>query len=227
MKVTVLGATGLTGREIVRQALERGHQVTAVARDPSKLDGDALNPALDRGPGAMRGLESPAQDQGRGTMWSAFGDVRNLESMTTALAGAEVIVSALGVAEGERPGVLTAGAEAIVASGASRVVWLGAFGTGPSAAAAGWVTRTILKAMGARLPDKITADAAILAFGGTVFHAGPLSLGPISGTRRTVGLDQAPKRLLPARVSRATVAAAMLDEAEAPRFAGRIALPLG
>ncbi|MEV6849921.1 NAD(P)H-binding protein [Actinoplanes sp. NPDC051411] len=200
MNITVLGATGLTGRELVRQALARGHVVTAVARDPAKLDVEGVR--------------------------RAAGDVRNPESMTHALAGTEVIVSALGVAKGERPGVLTAGARAVVASGAGRVVWLGAFGAGPSAAAAGRLTRTLLKAMGDRLSDKVTADAAILAAGGTVFHAGPLSLGPLGPGRRTVGLEDAPRRLFPARVSRATVAAAMLDEAESPRFAGRVAIPL-
>lgn len=38
MHVVVLGATGLTGRHVVTQALERGHQVTALVRTPSKLD---------------------------------------------------------------------------------------------------------------------------------------------------------------------------------------------
>ncbi|MFG2356644.1 NAD(P)-dependent oxidoreductase [Streptomyces sp. NPDC048521] len=44
MNLTVFGATGGIGREIVRQALDAGHQVTAVVRDPSRLDlrGDAL-----------------------------------------------------------------------------------------------------------------------------------------------------------------------------------------
>ncbi len=37
MKIIVFGATGGTGREIVRQALERGHDVTAFARNPAKL----------------------------------------------------------------------------------------------------------------------------------------------------------------------------------------------
>src|SRR5262249_47161991 len=55
MKVLVFGATGGTGRQIVRQALEQGHVVTAFARDPGKIRlvhnnlrvvrGDTLEPA--------------------------------------------------------------------------------------------------------------------------------------------------------------------------------------
>ena len=37
MKVVILGATGGTGRELVKQALELGHDVTAFVRDPLKL----------------------------------------------------------------------------------------------------------------------------------------------------------------------------------------------
>jgi hypothetical protein len=36
-RVLILGATGGTGRQLVEQALERGHTVTALARDPSAL----------------------------------------------------------------------------------------------------------------------------------------------------------------------------------------------
>jgi len=43
MKLVVLGATGGTGLEIVRQATERGHSVTALVRSP-----DRLTPFLDR-----------------------------------------------------------------------------------------------------------------------------------------------------------------------------------
>jgi hypothetical protein len=38
MNLTILGATGGTGRELTRQALERGHEVTAIARHPGRLD---------------------------------------------------------------------------------------------------------------------------------------------------------------------------------------------
>jgi len=55
MKLVILGATGGTGLEVVRQALERGHSVTALVRSPERLNplreritvrqGDLLNRA--------------------------------------------------------------------------------------------------------------------------------------------------------------------------------------
>ena len=37
MRLLIVGATGRTGRALVEQALERGHEVTALVRTPSKL----------------------------------------------------------------------------------------------------------------------------------------------------------------------------------------------
>jgi uncharacterized protein len=203
MELTILAASGATGLELTRQALDRGHTVTAIARTPSRI-------AV---PDSSRLIRVAA-------------DVRDPQSVAAALAGRRTVLSGLGIAGGDKPGALTAGARAVVAARPHRVIWLGAFGTGPSARAAGAATRTLLKLMGAELVDKVSADAAVLAAGGTVFHAGPLSNGPLSPRRRTVGLDTAPKRLFPARVSRATVAAAMLDEAEDPAHPGTVAVPL-
>jgi putative NADH-flavin reductase len=55
MKLVVLGATGGTGLEIVRQAIGQGHSVTALVRSPDRLkpfrdritveQGDLLNPS--------------------------------------------------------------------------------------------------------------------------------------------------------------------------------------
>jgi len=39
MKIVVLGATGGTGLEIIRQALEHGHQVTVLVRSSERLNG--------------------------------------------------------------------------------------------------------------------------------------------------------------------------------------------
>ncbi|KAM9811216.1 flavin reductase (NADPH)-like [Neosynchiropus ocellatus] len=38
MKIAVLGATGQTGQYLVNQALQQGHQVTAVVRNPDKMN---------------------------------------------------------------------------------------------------------------------------------------------------------------------------------------------
>lgn len=38
MRLLIFGATGGTGRELVRQALEQGHAVTAFTRDPAAID---------------------------------------------------------------------------------------------------------------------------------------------------------------------------------------------
>lgn len=38
MKLIIFGSTGGTGRQIVTQALEQGHDVTAFARNPERLD---------------------------------------------------------------------------------------------------------------------------------------------------------------------------------------------
>jgi uncharacterized protein len=41
MKIVLIGATGFVGSAILREALARGHEVTAVARDPEKLPAHA------------------------------------------------------------------------------------------------------------------------------------------------------------------------------------------
>ena len=43
MKIVILGATGNTGKPLLRQTLEKGHTVTAILRDPSKLTTENSN----------------------------------------------------------------------------------------------------------------------------------------------------------------------------------------
>jgi putative NADH-flavin reductase len=38
MKLLIIGGTGGTGQELIKQALEQGHTVTALARNPEKLN---------------------------------------------------------------------------------------------------------------------------------------------------------------------------------------------
>lgn len=203
MNLTVLGASGETGQEITRQALERGHTVTAIARNPDKI--------------VVPGSE-------RLTRISA--DVRDPKSIAAALAGSSVVISGLGVSKDEKPGILTDGARAIVEARPDRIVWLGALGSGESAGPAGLFTRTLVRTlMRPQLADKEMADALILKAGGTVFHAGIISKGPNSPTRRTLTLDKVPRRIFPVSVSRATLVAAMLDEAERQQYTSQTVIP--
>lgn len=41
MKIVLIGATGYVGSKLLAEALSRGHQVTAIARDPKNLPGHA------------------------------------------------------------------------------------------------------------------------------------------------------------------------------------------
>ncbi|MCP2251010.1 hypothetical protein LX86_009806 [Lentzea aerocolonigenes] len=197
MNLIVLAASGRTGLALARKAVERGHTVTAIARDPSRITVEHVR--------------------------KVAGDVTDPASIAAVVDEDSVVLSGLGT---EVAGVLLDGAKAVVAAGPRRIIWLGAYGTGASAEVAGEGARVLWTFMGDRIPDKVAADNAVLSAGGTVFHAGVLSDDPESPTRRTVGLDAAPPFDLTAVVSRETVAALMLDEAEKPRFPGAVALPL-
>jgi len=207
MRIAVLAATGATGRQLVVQALERGHEVVALVRDPRRLDRPAT-------PGLL----------------PLVADVTDPQSVARALTGVDAVVSGLGRTPDGPDDVMTQGARAVTAArgdGAPpRVVWLGAHGTGRSAAAAGAATRGLLRLIaGAELPDRAAAEEVVLRAGGSVLHAGRLTDGG-GAPVRTLDPADVPRRLLPRGISRATVAAAMLDEAEQPRFAGRVGVPL-
>ncbi|MBE9102521.1 NAD(P)-dependent oxidoreductase [Vacuolonema iberomarrocanum] len=59
MKLLIVGATGSVGRQVVEQALEQGHIVTAFARYPAKLN--LQHPNLKLFPGDVMDLSAVAQ----------------------------------------------------------------------------------------------------------------------------------------------------------------------
>jgi uncharacterized protein len=101
-----------------------------------------------------------------------------------------------------------------------------AVGTGRSAGAVGRLTARLLRAgLGAEYGDKVAADSAVLAAGGTVLHSGPLTDKADQPGTRAVALASAGRRFFPHRTPRATVARLMLDEAEHPAHPGEVIIP--
>jgi uncharacterized protein len=138
-----------------------------------------------------------------------------------------VAVSAIGIGKGDGPGALVAGAR-LLAAAPIRTVWLGALGAGMSKRAGGLIYQAVMRlAVGAELAEKAEADQIALHSGATVFHAPDLTDGAISPKRRAVPLADLRRPLLPPRMSRATAAALMLDEAESGNYRGGIVVPLG
>jgi putative NADH-flavin reductase len=91
MRLTVFGATGGIGTEVVSQALARNHEVTAVVRDPSRL---AVAPGA--------------------TLMVITADVMDPTTIKPALDGADAVISALGPRRGGPPTILTDSMRAIL-----------------------------------------------------------------------------------------------------------------
>src|SRR5262249_51212181 len=72
MRIAIFGASGRTGRQLVEQAVAKGHQVTAMARHPDGLPSDLQ--------GAVRLVKA---------------DVMDPDAIAPALADANTVVSAL------------------------------------------------------------------------------------------------------------------------------------
>ncbi|MFN8775204.1 MAG: NAD(P)-dependent oxidoreductase [Flavobacteriales bacterium] len=75
MKVVVFGATGRTGLEVVKRALEKGHQVTAFVRNPAAVS--LVHPKL--------------------TLMS--GDALSQDAVNRAIAGQDAVISCLSARE--------------------------------------------------------------------------------------------------------------------------------
>jgi putative NADH-flavin reductase len=87
--IALFGATGMIGQRILNEALSRGHNVTAIARDPSKIS--TRNANLTVKPG----------------------DVLKPESVAAAAAGHDVVVSSYGPRDGD-PQQLVAAARSLI-----------------------------------------------------------------------------------------------------------------
>lgn len=110
MNIIVFGATGSVGRHLVDQALDLGHNVTAFARNPAKLDWQHSNLTL------------------------AAGDVLNPAAVADAVRGHDAVMIALGA--GRKGGIRAPGTknviDAMVHHGIARLICETTLGAGDS-----------------------------------------------------------------------------------------------
>ncbi|MFF0461218.1 NAD(P)-dependent oxidoreductase [Streptomyces mexicanus] len=199
MNLTVFGATGGIGQEIVRQALTSGHRVTAVVRDPARLTvtGDGLE------------------------VFRA--DLRDPEAVRPAVAGRDAVLSGLGARSRKDAGVATRLTRTVLgameAEGVRRLLVVSAGPVGPEPAGDGPLDRAVRRLVSALLKDvyadlrEMEAELARSATDWTVVRPPRLQHKPLTGTYRTVVGGFPPRGRF---IARADVAHAMLAMTDDP-----------
>jgi len=200
-RVLVVGATGGTGRQLVAQALERGYEVTALARNPSRLR-----------------VEHPR-------LTTVRGDVLDEAGVAAAISGHGAVLSALGHKRYFYPtriqsqGTLNI-LSAMETHGVRRFVCATSLGLGESVGRLGllytfFVTPAILPFY---FWDKTRQERAIAASGveWVIVRPGALTHGEKRGrVKHGPGIGSL---LWTVRVSRADVASFMLDQLESNAY---------
>lgn len=108
MKLALIGATGRTGRLVLGEAARRGHQVSVLVRDPTRLDGAGPAPAR-----------------------VVAGDGTDVDAVADVLAGQDaivVMVSSRGTQQPVTRGVARAVVAAAAAKGVARAVFTSTYG---------------------------------------------------------------------------------------------------
>lgn len=193
MKLTVFGATGGIGKEIVRQALDAGHEVTAVVRDPARLP-----------------LTSDRLEVFRA-------DLTDPGALRPAVVGRDAVLSGLGARGRGDAGVAARLTRTVLAAleaeEVRRLLVVSAAPVGPEPEGDGFLDRAMRGIVSAVLKDvyadlrEMEAEVARSAIDWTVVRPPRLQDKPITGRYRTV-VDGFPRK--GRFIGRADVAHAML-----------------
>lgn len=193
MNIALFGATGGTGKAIIAQALEQGHTITALVRDPQKLSSTDQRVTIIKG------------------------DVLNPNDVSKVLQGSDVVVVALGVKPPSKAQVVGPGTkniiEAMKAHKVQRLVVESAMFMDDvvrkDSLLIALVTKTFMKGPHA---DKLVQESAVRASGleWVIVRPVGLSNGPKTGAY-SVGEKLKLKGMFPT-ISRADVADCMLKQ---------------
>lgn len=190
-RIVVVGAAGKSGTAIVKEALARGVGVTAYVRSRSKAE------AL---PAGVTIIE---------------GDGKDTATLARALPGHDaVVVTSGGREETVSADVARAVTAAMKQAGLTRLIQYSAYGANDGAGLYRWVMQNLAKKVAI---DKIELETVLAASGldWTAVRPGVLTDGGKSGKMRA-GTNVLLKGF--PQISRADVAAFVLDELETPHF---------
>ena len=206
MKLLIVGATGPTGQEIVKQAVSRGHQVTALVR-------------------------AVATARFAPSVRLAVGDVLDRSTLEQALAGQEAVICSLGTgATGpfKETTVLSEGTRQLVAAmqaqGVGRLVCITGLGAGDSQGHGPWWYNWLVQPLVLRgvYHDKTRQEAVVRGSGldWTLVRPVMLTNGPALGAARLHAFVD-PTRIKAKTISRADVADWCLGELADGRHRGQ------
>jgi putative NADH-flavin reductase len=206
VKLVVLGATGGTGRRLLDQAIQRGHEVVAYVRRPDALEG---RPGLS----------------------VVGGELSDRPSLTAAVAGADAVLCAIGptgvrdlIGTDLMQRMLPVVAAAMTAAGVRRLVLMSAYGVGDTAASASPMAKiAFATAVRALYRDKQVAEAQLAKADLDVTTVYPTALtnDPPGDAADVRDVGTASRVSGMPKISRAAVATAMLDAVEDPGTIGR------
>jgi putative NADH-flavin reductase len=208
MRIALFGASGSIGSAIAAEALDRGHEVRAIARDPGRVTAQHERLTVERG------------------------DATDATRVAEVAADVDVVVSAVGGAADGRPEIVVDAAQALLAGvleagGSARLFVVGGAGSlehpdggtvasqpdvpdawKPSSSAQGRAL-DVLREQGAGVDWVYLSPAHVI------------EPGERTGTYRTGGDELVVDAHGESRITIPDYAVATLDELERPRFRGR------
>ncbi|MEV4436186.1 NAD(P)H-binding protein [Streptomyces sp. NPDC049585] len=207
-KIALFGANGTIGSRILREALDRGHQVTAVVRDPAKLT--VQHPALTVITGdVLDPVSVAAAARGQDVVVSAVGGGDGPGHIATIEPAAKSLVAGVRQLGADAPRIIAVGGAGSLRTPGGKLVW-------EQEGIPGFLLQ-IMHAHGDALAYyRSTTDVRWT----NISPAGTIEPGERTGTYRTALNDLVVDAEGNSRISAEDYAVALVDEIENPKHVG-------